>query len=206
MLPPEIKIIFYLVFIVTLFLIHDITAYLFVLLIIIIIFLKIPFRSLKSGWIPISLLVFFTFISNLLFQKGKVLYHIGYFTITEEGINVALIRTMRLFFMIAGAKILTATTGIEQLVGAFGRMLRPLEHFGIPVVNFFSMVGLTMKSLPRLKGHLVETYRLKVKEDNIRGFWNRTKVVSMFLIPLIVQSLQYPEKYFKDDGKIEEKN
>jgi energy-coupling factor transporter transmembrane protein EcfT len=108
--------------------------------------------------------------------------------------------------MIAAAKILTATTGIEQLISAFRRILRPLEHFGIPVADFFSMVGLTMKSLPRLKSHLVETYRLKVKEDNIQGFWNRTRIISMFLIPLIVQSLQFPEKYFKDDRKIEEKN
>lgn len=170
-------------------------------MVVFVIFLKIPFRSLKSGWIPISLLVFFTFISNILFQKGKVIYDIGYFTVTDEGINVALIRTMKLFFMIAGAKILTATTGIEQLVGAFARMLRPLEHLGIPVDDFFSTVSLTMKSLPRLKAHLADTYRLKVKEDNIRGFWKRARVVSMFLIPLMVQSLQSPEKYFKDERK-----
>ncbi len=202
-MPPEIKIILYILFIATIFLIQDVTVYLSILLIVFIFLLRIPLRSLKSGWIPISLLVFFTFVSNVLFQSGKILYQAGPFSITEEGIIVALIRTMRLFFMIAGAKILTATTTIESLVGACERMLKPLERFGIPVAEFFSTAGLTMKSLPRLKDQLIDTYKQKVQEDSIHGFWSRIKIVSTFLFPLIAKSLQSPEIFFNDDSRIE---
>lgn len=200
-MPPEIKIISYILFIAAIFFIQDITVYLLILLIVFIFLMRIPWKSLKRGWIPISLLIFFTFFSNVLFQSGKVVYHAGPFLITEEGINIALIRTMRLFFLIAGAKILTATTTIESLVGACGRMLKPLERFGVPVAEFFSTAGLTMKSLPRLKDHLIDTYKQKVKEDSIQGFLSRIKVVSLFLLPLIAKSLQSPEMFFKDDGK-----
>jgi energy-coupling factor transport system permease protein len=200
-LPPEIKIISYILFIAAIFLIQDITVYFLILLILFIFLIRIPWKSLKRGWIPISLLIFFTFLSNVLFQSGKVVYHAGPFLLTEEGINIALIRTMRLFFMIAGAKILTATTTIESLVGACGRMLKPLERFGVPVAEFFSTAGLTMKSLPRLKDHLIDTYKQKVKEDSIQGFLSRIKIISLFLLPLIAKSLQSPEIFFKDDGK-----
>ena len=200
-MPPEIKIISYILFIAAIFLIQDITVYLLVLLIVIIFLTRIPWKSLKRGCIPISLLILFTFMSNVLFQSGKVVYHAGPFLITEEGVDIALIRTMRLFFLIAGAKILTATTTIESLVGACGRMLRPLERFGVPVTDFFSTAGLTMKSLPRLKNYLIDTYRQKVKEDSVEGFLSRIKIVSLFLLPLIAKSLQSPEIFFKDDGK-----
>ncbi|MFZ6016629.1 MAG: energy-coupling factor transporter transmembrane component T family protein [Nitrospirota bacterium] len=200
-MSPEIKIISYIAFIICLFLIKDITVYLFIFVAISIFLLRIPFKSLRSGWIPISLFLLFTFISNVLFQHGRILYSRGPFVITEEGFNIASIRTMRVFFMIAGAKILTATTQIELLAGAFGKILKPLERLGIPIVEFFSTMGLTMKALPRLKDQIAETYREKMKEGDIKGFWGRARVISMFLMPLFVKSIQSPEIFFeKDEG------
>jgi energy-coupling factor transport system permease protein len=202
-LSPEIKIILYVVFIVTLFFIQNVTLYLIIFLIMIIFLTRIPRKSLKSGWIPISIMIFFTFFSNVFFQSGKIIYQAGPFSITEEGITIALIRTMRLFFMIAGAKILTATTTIESLIGAFGRMFKPISRFGVPVADFFSIAGLAMKSIPRLKAHVIDTYKQKVQEDSISGFWGRIRVVSIFLIPLMAKGLRSPEVFFKDDGRIE---
>jgi energy-coupling factor transport system permease protein len=199
-LSPEIKIISYILFIAAIFIVQDVTVYLFILFVLLIFLARIPWISLKRGWIPISLLIFFTFASNVLFQSGKILYQAGPFAITEEGINIALIRTMRLFFMIAGAKVLTATTTVESIVGACGRMLKPLERLGVPVAEFFSTAGLTMKSLPRLKDHLIDTYKQKVKENSIQGFWGRIKIASLFLLPLIAKSLRSPEIFFEEDG------
>lgn len=205
LLSPEIKIILYIVFIVCLLLIKDVTFYLFIFVTISIFLFRIPFKSLKSGWIPISLFLLFTFISNILFQHGRILCSAGPLFITEEGLNIAVIRTMRVFFMIAGARIITATTQIESLIGAFGKILKPLERLGIPVVEFFSTMGLTMKSLPKLKDQIAANYREKVKEGNIKGFWNRAKVVSMFLVPLMIKSIQSPEIFFEQDSR-QEKN
>ncbi len=204
-MSPEIKIILYIVFIVCLLLIKDVTFYLFIFVAISIFLFRIPFKSLKSGWIPISLFLLFTFISNILFQHGRILYSAGPLFITEEGLNIAVIRTMRVFLMIAGARIITATTQIESLIGAFGKILKPLERLGIPVIEFFSTMGLTMKSLPKLKDQIAANYREKVKEGNIKGFWNRAKVVSMFLVPLMIKSIQSPEIFFEQDSR-QEKN
>lgn len=200
-MSPEIKIVSYIVFIVCLFLIKDITVYLFIFVAISIFFFKIPFKSLKSGWIPISIFLLFTFISNVLFQHGRIIYSTGPFIITEEGLDIASIRTMRVFFMIAGAKILTSTTQIELLVDGFGKILKPLERLGIPVVEFFLTMGLTMKALPRLRDQIAETYREKVKEGNIKGFWGRVRIVSIFLMPLLVKSIQSPESFFEKDER-----
>jgi len=200
-LSPEIKIVLYIIFIVCLFLIKDVTVYLFIAVVILIFLLRLPFKSLKSGWIPISLFLLFTFLSNILFQHGRILYSKGHLVITEEGLNIASLRTMRIFFMIAGAKILTATTQIESLIGAIGKILKPLERLGIPVIDFFSIMGLTMKSLPRIKDQIAETYKEKVRGEDVKGFWNRVKVISFFLMPLFIKSIQSPEIFFEDERK-----
>jgi len=202
-LSPEIKIILYLVFIICLFLIKDITVYLFILFAISLLLLRIPFKSLKTGWIPISLFLLFTFISNVFFQYGRILYSVGPLVITEEGLSISASRTMRVFFMIAGAKALTATTQIELLVGAFGKILKPLERLGIPVFEFFSTMGLTMKSLPGLKDQIADTYKEKVNEGNIKGFGDRAKFISKFLMSLLVKSMQSPEIFFKENSRNE---
>lgn len=203
---PEIKIILYIAFIICLFFIKDLTVYLLIFVAISILLLRIPLKSLKSGWIPISLFLIFTFISNVLFQHGKIIYRTGPLIITEEGLNIASMRTMRVFFMIAGAKLLTATTKIELLVNAFAKILRPLERLGIPVSEFFSTMGLTMKSLPLLKNQIDEIYREKIKDKNITGFWNRAKAISIFLIPLFLKTIQSPEMFFNEELKNEKES
>jgi len=200
-LSSEIKIVLYIIFIFCLFLIKDVTVYLFITVAILIFLLRLPFKSLKSGWIPISLFLLFTFLSNVLFQHGRILYSKGPLVITEEGLNIASLRTMRIFFMIAGAKILTATTQIDLLIGAIGKIFKPLERLGIPVIDFFSIMGLTMKSLPRIKDQIAETYKEKVRGEDVKGFWNRVKVISFFLMPLFIKSIQSPEIFFEDERK-----
>lgn len=200
---PEIKIILYILFIVCLFFIKDLTVYLFIFIAILIPLFRIPFKSLKSGWIPISVFLIFTFVSNVLFQHGKILYDKGLLVVTEEGLNIASMRTMRVFFMIAGAKILTSTMKVELLVNTFRKMLRPLERLGIPINEFFSTMDLTMKSLPGLKDQIVKNYREKIQDEKVRGFWRRAKVISTFLMPLFVKSMQSPEMFFKNDSRNE---
>lgn len=206
LLLPEIKIILYIAFIICLFFIKDLTVYLLIFVAISILLLRIPLKSLKSGWITISLFLIFTFISNALFQHGKIIYRTGHLVITEEGLNIASMMTMRVFLMIAGAKLLTATTKIELLVNAFAKILRPLERLGIPVSEFFSTMGLAMKSLPLLKNQIGEIYREKIKDKNITGFWNRAKAISIFLIPLFLKTIQSPEMFFNEELKNEKES
>jgi len=193
-------------FVVCLFFIKDLSVYAVIFILILLLLFRIPFRYLKSGWIPISLFLLFTFISNTLFQPGKILFGSGPLVITVEGLDIASVRTLRVFFMIAGAKMLTSTTEVGLLINGLERIFRPLERLGVPVHEFFSTMGLTMRSLPALKEQLVKEYMEKVKEGNITGFLNRARVVSTFLIPLFVRSMQSPESFFEDEEGHERRN
>jgi energy-coupling factor transport system permease protein len=205
-LIPEIKIFLYIFFVICLFFIKDLTVYAVIFIVILPLLFRIPFKSLKSGWIPISLFLLFTFVSNALFQPGRILFGSGPLVITAEGLDIASVRTLRVLFMIAGAKILTSTTEFGMLANALERIFSPLERLGVPVHEFFSAMGLTMRSLPALKEQMVREYREKVKGGDIRGFLNRARAISMFLIPLFVRSMQSPESFFDDEAGDERKN
>jgi energy-coupling factor transport system permease protein len=198
-LRPEIKILFYIAFIIGLYFIKNLQFVFAIFILTAMLLARIPIPSLIKGWIPITIFLCFTFFSNLLFQHGRILFQAGPLFITEEGLNAALLRTIRIFCMIAGAKILTATTGIEPLISAFAKLLKPFERLGLPVEEYFSTMGLTMKSLPRLKEQVVREYRTTVKDRKITGFRNRAKVISSFLMPLFVKSIRSPETFLNDE-------
>jgi energy-coupling factor transport system permease protein len=202
-LLPEIRIVLYIIFVVSLFLFVDLTAYLILLGVVVALLLTLPFKRLRSGIIPISLFLVFTFLSNVINQPGKIMFSTGPIILTEEGFHIALLRTMRLFFMIAGVKILMGYTETDQIINALGRLMSPLERLGIPVKDFFHTMGLTMKCFPVLKDTAAATYREKMKTDEIRGFWNRARMVSLFLLPMFVKSIQSPESFF-EKGNINE--
>ena len=103
--------------------------------------------------------------------------------------------------MIAGAKILTATTTPDSLASALGTFLRPLRRLKMPVDDLLQIMALTLKSLPRLKEEIVGNYREKISHENTKGFLNRIKVISTQLMPIFVKSMQVPERYFKEEPK-----
>lgn len=177
-----------------------------------ILFLKVPFTSLKRGWVPISFFLMFTFVSNIFFSHGKILYSLGSVVITEEGLRIAIVRTLRIFLMVAGAKILTATTPFDVLVGTLGNTLKPLEKIGMPVGEFFTTMGLTLKCFPKLKDYLAENYRNHKKNNpllppfskgGMGGFLGKARIISSFLLPMFIQSMQSPEMFFKEEVKDE---
>jgi len=172
--------------------------YLLISVLLFILFLKVPFKVIRSGWIPISLFLAFTFISNVLNQHGKILFSAGPVFITQEGLDISMIRTMRLLFMIAGAKILFSYTKTDDIVDALRRLLSPLEIFRLPVKDFFDTMGLTIKCLPALKMMVTETYAEKVTNRNINGFFNKARTVSGFLFPMVIKSIQSPEVFFEN--------
>ena len=207
-LLPEIRILVYLFFVLLVSTVSSLEIYavIFFVLCLSILFLKVPLRALRSGWIPISIFLVFTFISNVLNQHGKIVYSTGPLNITEEGLNIATLRTLRVLYMIAGAKILIATSKTEEIIHGLWRLLGPLEKLGLPVKDYFHTMGLTLKCFPILKSLLYENYREQIISADIKGVWNRAKVVSMFLLPMFVESIQNPEKFFIEPEPDEKTN
>lgn len=162
--------------------------------------LRIPFRKIISGWLPISLFLTFTFVSNVLNQHGKILYSHPPIVITGEGLVIASVRTARILLMIAGVKILMGFSRTEDIIRALGRLLSPFERLGIPVRDFFHTMGLTLQCFPALTSAAYQSYQEQVRANGVQGFREKARLASGFLLPLFVRSMLSPEEFFRKSG------
>ncbi|MBI3593142.1 MAG: hypothetical protein HY099_06665 [Nitrospirae bacterium] len=213
-MPPGINLLIYSCFAVTIFLVRNINLHLIMASGVTLLLFFIPFRKVRSGFLPIMLFISFTFISNLFYQSGRVIYVLGSLTITAEGLRLAAIRMLRVFDMVYAAKILTAATPMEDMINSLRKISRPLERIGVPVHEFFTIMALTLKCFPVLKQRLYQGYKEMLngsqeKTENYSGvkfpgykivfnFRTTMKMIASFLIPLFIESMTEPEKFFEE--------
>lgn len=192
----------YILFVITLFFVRDVQIQLFVAVLVFLIALTLlPLKKFRRGLIPITVFLMFTFGGNLFFHSGKILYAGTYLTITDEGLRFAALRTLRVFSMIYGAKILTGLLSIERIMDAFQGMLGPLERIGVPVRDFFSVTALTLKAFPVLIDYLGRTYKSEIRDNRISGFRKRLKHMVSFIMPVFAKSMRSPESFFEGEGE-----
>lgn len=199
-----IHLLFYSCFAVLVFLIGNIHFHLAAALCVVSVLFFVPFRKVRGGFIPIILFLSFTFISNLLYQSGEVIAVLGPLAVTDEGLRIAALRTLRVFDLVYAAKILTHFTPMETMISSLRKLLLPLERIRIPVHEFFSITALTLQCFPVIKQKLYHKYNEAIKQrpaaesagPGIKKMMSGAGLIASFLIPLFVESMAEPEKFF----------
>ncbi len=162
--------------------------------------IALPAKKMKGGLFPIIIFLLFTFAGNLFFHPGRIIFSHGFLSISDEGVQLACVRTLRVFSMIFAAKLLTTVLSPDQLILSLEGILSPLERVGIPIQDFFSIMGLTLKSFPALMTYLLRTYRDEMRNNHLRGFRKRMGHMASFLMPVFVKSIRSPEIFFLPRG------
>jgi len=185
---PKAKILLYLFLVIAIFLFDNFTFSILLLFLTVILAARVPISVLKRGLVPILFFLMFTFLSNVLFQEGTVYSEIFGFPVTEEGLRRGGLLTLRLFTLILGAKILTATTEAGDLVRGMTVLLGPAGRIGF-VSELMLTMSLTLRLLPIVYDEAMELYR-NVKNSEEPGFSGKIKHAVSLLTPLFERSLQ----------------
>ncbi|GBD96091.1 energy-coupling factor transporter transmembrane protein EcfT [bacterium BMS3Abin06] len=185
---PKAKILLYVLLATTVFVSHSFSVSLLSLGFVIFFAIRLPFSTLKRGLIPIILFLTFTFISNVLFQTGNVLYEISGLSITDEGLRRGSLLTLKLFILILGAKVLTSTTKAEDLVNGMSELLGPLGKTGFVKELIFTM-SLTLRLLPIVYNEALELYK-DVKNSEGTSLAGKIRLSVSLLTPLFERSLK----------------
>ncbi|GAB4482305.1 MAG: hypothetical protein OHK006_00380 [Thermodesulfovibrionales bacterium] len=198
---PELRILSYVLLVVSVYLVADMRFYLAVGILMVFFLASIPRKRLAAGWLPILMLSGFTLAANIFHQPGRILVSLGALTITEQGLAVATLRTLRLLLLIAGVKLLIGGVRPEDLVRGLQTLCRPAERIGLPVRDFFHVMGLTIACFPLLRDMVRERYRSTVSVQKIRGVSARIAAIGAFLLPLFAESLLSPDAYFEEHDR-----
>ncbi len=155
---PKARILLYLLLVIAVFVSGSLKVSLIILLVVLASAVRVPRSSLKRGLFPITVFLFFTFISNVLFQEGNVLYDVIGLSITDEGLRRAGRLTLRLIILITGAKVLTASTRPEDLINNMSELLGPVGRIGF-VRELVYIMSLTLRLLPVIYNEAIELYK-----------------------------------------------
>ncbi len=182
------KILLYISLVIAVFISSSIKISLLFLFVVLVLACRVPFSVLKRGLIPVSFFLIFTFSSNVLFQEGKVVSDFLGLQVTEQGLLRGGELTLRLFILILGAKILTATTEAEELVVGMQGLLGPVGRQAY-VKELINTMSLTLRILPIVYDEALEIYR-DLKNSDGRGLRGKIKLAVELLTTLYERSLK----------------
>lgn len=185
---PRAKILLYVLLATTVFFSHSFSVSLISLVFVMFFAIRLPFSTLKRGLIPIMLFLTFTFISNVFYQTGNVLYEVSGLSITDEGLRSGSLLTLKLFILILGAKALTSTTKAEDLVNGMSELLGPIGKTGFVKELLFTM-SLTLRLLPIVYDEALELYK-DVKNSEGTSIAGKIRLSVSLLTPLFERSLK----------------
>lgn len=181
------RILLYLLLVIAVFVSDSLEVSLIIILVVLASAVRVPISSLKRGILPITVFLFFTFISNILFQEGNVLYEVLGLDITDEGLRRGGRLTLRLFILIAGAKVLTASTRAEDLITGMSGLLGPVGRIGF-VQELVYIMSLTLRLLPVIYSEAIEIYK-NMRNSAGSGVADKIKLSVELLTTLFERSL-----------------
>ncbi|HHY13693.1 MAG TPA: energy-coupling factor transporter transmembrane protein EcfT [Thermoanaerobacterales bacterium] len=194
-LDPRTKIIATLIYIILLFLIKDFYGYLLLSPFILLpIFLSgISVKYIFKGLRPLIVLIIITMTFNILFTTGEILYKLGPFKITKEGLEMSFFIALRLIFLVTGTSYITLTTSPIALTDGIEYILNPFKKIGLPAHELAMMMTIALRFIPTL---LEETEKI-IKAQTARGadfqsrnILNKAKNLVPLLVPLFISAFR----------------
>jgi energy-coupling factor transport system permease protein len=187
---PKARILLYILLVIAVFVTASFKVSLIILFVVLAAAVSVPLSSLnlKRSLLPVAVFLLFTFISNVLFQEGRVLYEVFGLELTDKGLRQGGRLTLRLFILIAGAKVSTASTRSEDLIKGMSGLLGPLGRVGF-VQELVYVMSLTLRLLPVIYNEAIELYR-NIKESERNGMEAKLRLSVEMLSMLFERSLE----------------
>lgn len=199
-LDPRVKIIFAMIFVVSLFLGKNPFLFLiaFAVLAVYIKISNVPLKFIFRGMKTLSLIILLSGLLNLFTVKGvNVVFEWGMIRITENGIHAAIYTTLRLGFMIVGSSMMTYTTTPNSLTDGLEKMLGWMKKLGVPVHEFAMIMSIALRFVPVLVEELDKIMKAQMARGidfNEGNLFVRLRKLIPILVPLIVSAMKRSEE------------
>ncbi|MEG6616927.1 energy-coupling factor transporter transmembrane component T [Peptococcaceae bacterium 1198_IL3148] len=163
----------------------------------VVLFINQLFFYLFRGLRPLLLLIALTFTFQAFTIPGDPLLTIGYFDISKQGLQRAVIYMGRLVLVVIMASVLTATTTPIALTQGLEKILSPLKRFGVPAHELAMMMTIALRFIPTLLNEadiIIKAQRSRGAGFNQGGITKRLQAIVPFLVPLLATSLRRAEE------------
>ena len=194
-LDPRTKLFFTMIFIIALFIADDVYSYLLSTMVLCIVLLssRVPLKFMFRGLKSVIMLLLMSVGFNMFLTPGEVIWKFYIFTVTKEGLKMAIFMGLRLIYLVLGSSVLTLTTTPNALTDGMEKGLGFLKRFSVPVHEIAMMMSIALRFIPIL---LEETDKI-MKAQQSRGadfesgnIFQRAKSLIPIIVPLFVSSFR----------------
>ncbi len=195
-LDPRIKLLFTIIFIVTVFASNNFISLFFNLLLsaVIIGLSKIPVKTVIKGLRPILLIITITSILQIAYvDSGIILVELWKIKITSGGVLTAVFMSLRISLLIIMSTMLTYTTSPTSLTNGLDRTFAPLQKIGIDFHTVTMIMTIALRFIPTL----IEEVDKIMSAQKSRGaafdqgnIMKRAKALIPLFIPLLFNSIR----------------
>ncbi|HPU01635.1 MAG TPA: energy-coupling factor transporter transmembrane protein EcfT [Bacillota bacterium] len=157
---------------------------------------KIPLRFALKGLRPMLPFLAIMWVFQLLFQKppgAAVIFSWGIINITDAGLHIGTLMSIRVLLLFLVTTILTLTTSTVELTDGAEALLRPLQKIGLPAQELALTMVITLRFVPTL----AEEAEKIIKAQTARGvdfgrgnFIRRTFQLFPVLLPLFINAFK----------------
>lgn len=155
---------------------------------------RLPLGMLVKTMKPVLPIIIFTSVLNIFFlSEGNELFKIWVISITDKGLIMAVVMSIRIIALICGTALLTYTTSPITLTDGIERLLKPLAKIKFPAHEIAMMMTIALRFIPTL---VEETDKI-MNAQKARGadlgsgkFLDKIKSFIPILIPLFVSSFR----------------
>lgn len=194
-LDPRVKLGTTIIFIISLFVFHGVGGYVAaaVFLAMVIKLSKVPFHFMIKGMKSIVFLLSITVIFNLFLTPGQPIFRLWKLTVTQEGVRLAVLLSIRLGFLIIGSSVMTLTTTPNQLTDGLEKMLKPLNRLRVPVHEIAMMMSIALRFIPILMEEtdkIMKAQLARCADFESGNLIRKAKSLVPLLVPLFISAFR----------------
>ena len=192
-LDPRTKLLLVIIYIVGLFNSVGWASYAFVILVtaLSMAISKIKPRSALKGLKPLVIIIILTAVLNIFSTDGTPI--VEGWIITWEGIERAVMMSLRIILLIVGTFMLTYTTSPIALTDGLEIMMGPLKKIKIPVHEMSMMMSMALRFIPTLieeTDKIMSAQKARGADFDSGNLFQRAKALLPILVPLFVSAFR----------------
>lgn len=145
------------------------------------------FKGLK----PLIFIIILTALLNIFYTEGTPI--IEGWIITWEGIEKAIMMSLRIILLIVGTFMLTYTTSPIALTDGLEMMLGPLKKIKVPVHEMSMMMSMALRFIPTLieeTDKIMSAQKARGADFESGSLLQRAKALLPILVPLFVSAFR----------------
>ena len=192
-LDPRTKLLLVIVYIVGLFNSAGWASYAFVIIVtaLSMAISKIKPKSAIKGLRPLVIIIILTAVLNIFYTDGTPI--VEGWIITWEGIERAVMMSLRIILLIVGTFMLTYTTSPIALTDGLEIMMGPLKKIKIPVHEMSMMMSMALRFIPTLieeTDKIMSAQKARGADFDSGNLFQRAKALLPILVPLFVSAFR----------------